>query len=58
MFKDGIPATMFAVDDIDKQYDKLKEKGVQFKMAPTPMEEVKVAIFDDTCGNYIMLCER
>ena len=58
IYKDGIPATMLFVDDIDKEYSKLKNNGVQFKSAPTDMDEVKIAVFDDTCGNFIMLCQK
>ena len=58
IYADGIPAAMFYVDNIEEEYKKLKANGVQFKSAPTPMGEVSIAVFDDTCGNYIVLCEK
>ena len=58
IYKDGIPATMFYVDDINTEYKKLLDKGVQFKSKPAEMGSVKIAVFDDTCGNYISLCEK
>ena len=58
IYKDGIPATMFYVDDINTEYKKLIDNGVQFKSEPVEMGAVKIALFDDTCGNYISLCEK
>lgn len=58
IYKDGIPATMFYVDNINAEYKKLVDKGVQFKSKPVEMGSVKIAVFDDTCGNYISLCEK
>ncbi len=51
----GIPATGFAVDDLQAEYDRLKKLGVTFTMDPTPMGPTTVAVFDDTCGNLIQL---
>lgn len=51
----GIPYTAFAVDDLDKEYLRLKEAGVEFSMEPKVMGPVKVAVLDDTCGNNIQL---
>ena len=58
IYKDGIPATMFYVDNIDNEYKLLTNKGVIFKSPPAKMGDVKIAIFDDTCGNFISLCEK
>ncbi|MEH7253143.1 VOC family protein [Neobacillus niacini] len=55
---DGIPATMFGVDDIHKEYNRLLENGVKFTMEPTKMGEVTIAVFDDTCGNLIQIIEK
>ena len=35
IFEQGIPHTAFAVDDIHKEYERLKEQGVVFTMEPT-----------------------
>lgn len=56
--KEGIPCTMFDVEDVQASYQKLKEQGVGFTVAPMEYENVKFAIFDDTCGNLIQIIER
>ena len=55
IFDQGIPATAFAVDDIHKEYERLKEQGVEFSMEPTESGPAILAIFNDTCGNLIQL---
>lgn len=52
---DGIPFTAFQVDDIQKEYARLKNLGVEFTMEPTNMGMTTVAVFDDTCGNLIQI---
>jgi len=58
LFAEGIPATMFGVADIHKEYQRLSEKGLNFTMAPTKMGEVTIAVFDDTCGNLIQIIQQ
>ncbi|HEX9922204.1 MAG TPA: VOC family protein [Anaerolineae bacterium] len=55
LVKDGIPFTAFEVNDIQKEYERLKKLGVAFTMEPTNMGMTTVAIFDDTCGNLIQI---
>jgi catechol 2,3-dioxygenase-like lactoylglutathione lyase family enzyme len=55
IFKDGIPLTAFAVDDIQKEYERMNDLGVVFKRPPAKAGPVTVAVFDDTCGNLIQL---
>ncbi|MFT8319760.1 MAG: VOC family protein [Bacillus sp. (in: firmicutes)] len=55
---EGIPAAMFGVADIHKEYKRLTEKGVKFTMEPTEMGAVTIAIFDDTCGNLIQILQK
>ncbi len=55
IFEQGIPMTAFAVDDIQKEYVRLKNLGVEFSMEPTNMGTTTVAIFEDTCGNLIQI---
>ncbi|MGY4691078.1 VOC family protein [Salibacterium sp. K-3] len=55
---DGIPATMFGVEDIHEEYKHLLEKGVTFTMEPTEMGDVTVAVFNDTCGNLIQIVQQ
>ncbi|MCG3231736.1 methylglyoxalase [Bacillus subtilis] len=58
IFSEGFPSTMFGVADIQKEYNRLKEKGVTFTMEPTKMGEVTIAVFDDTCGNLIQIVQK
>lgn len=55
IFEQGIPLTAFQVDDIEKEYARMKKLGVVFKKPPTNMGPVTLAMFDDTCGNYIQI---
>ncbi len=55
IFQQGIPATAFAVDDIQKEYDRMKKLGVKFTQEPTQTGGPTIAVFDDTCGNLIQL---
>lgn len=53
----GIPWTSFAVDDVDKEYERLKGLGVTFTMEPKVAGPVKIAVLDDTVGNNIQLAQ-
>ena len=55
LFEAGIPATMFAVSDIQKEYERMKKLGVAFRSEPAKMGPTTVAVFEDTCGNFIQL---
>lgn len=55
IFKQGIPLTAFAVEDIQKEYERMKELGVVFSKEPTKTGPTTVAVFDDTCGNLIQI---
>jgi len=55
LVKDGIPFTAFQVDDIQSEYERLKNAGVEFTMEPTNLGMTIAAIFDDTCGNLIQI---
>jgi predicted enzyme related to lactoylglutathione lyase len=57
LFEAGIPLTSFAVDDIHKEYERMKKLGVVFKTAPTKMGPVTIAVFEDTCGNLIQMAQ-
>ncbi|MGF1580303.1 MAG: VOC family protein [Gemmataceae bacterium] len=58
IFQDGIPANMFFVDDLQAEFERLKQLGVTFKTEPTQAGPVTMAVFDDTCGNLIQLVEQ
>jgi predicted enzyme related to lactoylglutathione lyase len=55
LIKDGIPFTGFQVNDIQEEYARLKQLGVEFTMEPTNMGVTTAAIFNDTCGNLIQI---
>ncbi len=57
IYKQGIPATMFFVDDIRKEYQRLKRLGVKITMEPTRTPGSTIARFDDTCGNLIQITQ-
>jgi catechol 2,3-dioxygenase-like lactoylglutathione lyase family enzyme len=57
VYEAGIPATSFAADDVQAEYARMKELGVVFTMEPTKAGPVTQAVFDDTCGNLIMLAQ-
>ena len=54
----GIPWTQFDVNNVTLEYERLRKLGVEFSMEPTEMGTVKVAVFNDTCGNNIQLVEE
>lgn len=55
LVKDGIPYTAFQVNEIQQEFERMKELGVDFTMEPTNMGMSTIAIFDDTCGNLIQI---
>jgi catechol 2,3-dioxygenase-like lactoylglutathione lyase family enzyme len=55
LFDAGIPWTALAVDDIQKEYERLEKQGVVFKSKPTQMGPVTIAVFEDACGNLIQI---
>ena len=57
LFEAGIPYTQFNVDNLEEEYERLTHLGVEFSMKPTAMGTVKIAVFNDTCGNHIQLIE-
>lgn len=55
LVQDGIPATSFAVDDVQAEFSRLRELGVSFTQEPLEMGPVTTAVLDDTCGNLIQI---
>lgn len=58
LVQDGIPFTMFGVEDVQAEYERLKALGVAFTQPPTSMGPVTIAVLDDTCGNLISLAQQ
>ncbi len=53
----GIPWTQFDVESVEAEYERLTKLGVEFSVKPAQMDNVKYAILNDTCGNYIQLVQ-
>jgi catechol 2,3-dioxygenase-like lactoylglutathione lyase family enzyme len=54
---DGIPFTSFTVDDVHREFERLRGLGVEFTQEPSQMGSVTTAVFDDTCGNLIQIAQ-
>ena len=52
---DGIPYTSFAVDDVQKEYQRLSALGVRFTQTPMTNGPLTTAVLDDTCGNLLQI---
>ena len=55
LVRDGIPMAQFAVDDVSAEYERLVARGVTFTQPPTDGGDAITAVFDDTCGNLIVI---
>lgn len=57
LVNDGIPAASFKVDDLEEEFERLRDVGVRFTVEPMDAGPVRMAVLDDTCGNLIQLVE-
>jgi predicted enzyme related to lactoylglutathione lyase len=55
MFEQGQPSAMFFVDDVQREYDRMKPLGAEFTMPPTKVTGSTIAMLNDTCGNLIQI---
>ena len=55
MFEQSQPAAMFYVDDVQREYDRMKPLGAEFTMPPTKVTGSTIAMLKDTCGNLIQI---
>ncbi len=55
LYKQGLPVIVFGVEDIHKEYERLKNLGVMFSGEPTTTEWGTQAVFEDACGNLIQI---
>ncbi|MGH8993201.1 MAG: VOC family protein [Acidimicrobiia bacterium] len=54
----GLPThTVLLSDDIAAEHARMLEAGVKFVMNPTRMGPATQAVFEDTCGNLLMLIQ-
>jgi predicted enzyme related to lactoylglutathione lyase len=59
IYNQGLPVIVFGVADIQHEYERLKQRGVVFQSPPSKMEGgPTVAVFDDTCGNFIQIAQH
>ncbi len=58
LLEQGIPMTAFEVDDVEAEHEKLIERGVKFTVDPMSVGAVRLAIFNDTCGNLIQIYQQ
>ena len=58
LYESGVPLTSLSVDDIQGEFERLKEVGVTFTMEPTDVGTAILAVFDDTCGNLIQIYQE
>ena len=58
IYEQGIPSTSFFVEDVQREYDRMKDLGVVFRSKPAKIEQrPTVAVLDDTCGNLIQIVQ-
>ena len=57
LLDDGIPFTMFTVDDVEAEAARLKGEGVRFVVEPADMGTVVIAVFEDGCGNLLQIAQ-
>jgi predicted enzyme related to lactoylglutathione lyase len=55
MFEQGQPAAMFYVDDVQREYDRMKPLGAELTTPPTKVTGSTIAVVNDTCGNLIQI---
>jgi predicted enzyme related to lactoylglutathione lyase len=51
----GQPAAKFYVDDVQREYDRMRKLKAEFTMPPTKVTGSTIAMLNDTCGNLIQI---
>jgi predicted enzyme related to lactoylglutathione lyase len=54
-FEQTQPAAMFYVDDVQREYDRMKPLKAEFTMPPTKVTGSTIAMLNDTCGNLVQI---
>ncbi|MCG9129691.1 VOC family protein [Candidatus Poribacteria bacterium] len=57
LFDAGLPCTQFYVENVQEEYERLINLGVEFSVEPTDIGTTIFAIFNDTCGNNIQIVD-
>ncbi|MFI2566084.1 VOC family protein [Paenarthrobacter sp. NPDC018779] len=55
VYEAGMPAVVLGVPDVRAEYERLLAAGVTFKGEPAEDPSGVTAVFDDGCGNFVML---
>ncbi|MBA4055379.1 MAG: glyoxalase [Marivirga sp.] len=55
IYEAGLPIIVFATNEVEKEFHRLKDLGVVFRKEPRKTEYGTEAVFEDTCGNLIQL---
>ncbi len=58
LYQKKIPVITFSVQNIYKEFHRLKDLGITFIKEPTKQDWGIESVFDDTSGNYIQLIEQ
>ena len=56
-FQQGQRAAMFYTDDVQRDYERMKAAGAEFKMPPTTVTGSTIAQANDNCGNLIQITQ-
>lgn len=57
VYKMDLPLIVFSTEDVQKDYERLRDKGVVFRKEPTKADYGIETVFEDTCGNLIQLVQ-
>jgi catechol 2,3-dioxygenase-like lactoylglutathione lyase family enzyme len=57
IYNSGLPVIIFGVEDIYKEYENLKSKGVKFRSEPEKTEWGTQVLFEDGFGNIIQISQ-
>ena len=55
LFEQGIPLTSFAAEDVQAEYERMRDLGAVFRSEPKQAGPTVIATFEDTCGNLIQI---
>jgi predicted enzyme related to lactoylglutathione lyase len=54
-FEQKKPAMLFNVDDVQREFDRMKPLGAEFTMTPTKVTGSTIAVLNDTCGSLVQI---
>lgn len=57
LFQQGQRAIMLYTDDVSGDYERIKARGAEFTMTPTPTAGSTIAVLKDNCGNLVQLTQ-